>query len=425
MGMRKDSEQHLLWTEAECSRKGIAVYKSNRGGDITYHGPGQIVGYPILSLAHRKDLHAYLRDIEEVIIRTLAIYGLAAARRKGHTGIWLNNERKICAIGVAVRSWVTYHGFALNVCPNMAHFDGIVPCGIIDGSVTSLDNELDEAVDIADLKARLAVEFKRVFRNSLLIRWICENQIGSEPNYPPAPNTKPCARSSTTTICIPSVRVPNVRNMGECWSRGTATVMILGNICTRSCTFCAIQTGRPTELDIGEPARVAESIARMKLKHAVITSVARDDLKDGGASVWAATIRAVHHRMPECAVEVLTADFRGQQEYLDLVLDACPDIFNHNLETVKRLQRPIRKTARYDRSLWVLEHAKSRGFITKSGIMLGIGEKNRDQRKCSRTWLKSASMCSPSVSIYNPLNSTPRSIAGSPPRNFHIGRNTL
>lgn len=173
------------------------------------------------------------------------------------------------------------------------------------------------------------------------------------------------------TVCK-SAQCPN---MGECWSRGTATVMILGNICTRSCRFCAIQTGRPTELDLGEPARVAESIARMDLKHTVITSVARDDLKDGGASVWAATIRAVHNRAPECAVEVLTADFRGQQEYLDVVLDACPDIFNHNLETVKRLQRPIRKTARYDRSLWVLEHAKSRGFITKSGIMLGIGEK--------------------------------------------------
>ncbi len=172
------------------------------------------------------------------------------------------------------------------------------------------------------------------------------------------------------TVCK-SAQCPN---MGECWSRGTATVMILGNICTRSCSFCAIQTGRPTELDMGEPARVADSIAKMNLKHAVITSVARDDLKDGGASIWANTIRAVHNRMPECAVEVLTADFRGQQEYLDIVLDACPDIFNHNLETVKRLQRPIRKTARYDRSLWVLEHAKSRGFITKSGIMLGIGE---------------------------------------------------
>lgn len=182
------------------------------------------------------------------------------------------------------------------------------------------------------------------------------------------------------TVCK-SAQCPN---MGECWSRGTATVMILGNICTRSCRFCAIQTGRPTELDLGEPARVAESIAKMDLKHAVITSVARDDLKDGGASVWAATIRAIQNRIPECAVEVLTADFRGQQEYLDLVLDACPDIFNHNLETVKRLQRPIRKTARYDRSLWVLEHAKSRGFITKSGIMLGIGEKEEEIREVLR-----------------------------------------
>ena len=173
------------------------------------------------------------------------------------------------------------------------------------------------------------------------------------------------------TVCK-SAQCPN---MGECWSRGTATVMILGNTCTRSCSFCAINTGRPTELDFGEPARVAESIAKMKLKHAVVTSVARDDLKDGGASIWANTVRAIHNKVPECAVEILTADFRGQQEYLDLVLDACPDIFNHNLETVARLQRPIRKTARYDRSLWVLEHAKSRGFITKSGIMLGIGEK--------------------------------------------------
>ena len=176
------------------------------------------------------------------------------------------------------------------------------------------------------------------------------------------------------TVCK-SAQCPN---MGECWSRGTATVMILGNICTRSCRFCAIQTGRPTELDLGEPARVAESIAKMGLKYTVITSVARDDLKDGGASVWAATIRAIRHRAPECAVEVLTADFRGQQEYLDVVLDACPDIFNHNMETVERLQRPIRKTARYDRSLWVLKHAKSRGFITKSGIMLGIGEKEEE-----------------------------------------------
>jgi lipoic acid synthetase len=151
--------------------------------------------------------------------------------------------------------------------------------------------------------------------------------------------------------------------------------MILGNICTRSCTFCAVQTGRPTELDFGEPARVAEAVARMGLRHAVITSVARDDLTDGGASVWAATIRAVRHRCPGTAIEVLIPDFRGQVEPLDTVLDARPDILNHNLETVERLQRPIRKTARYDRTLGVLRHAKGRGFVAKSGIMLGLGER--------------------------------------------------
>jgi lipoic acid synthetase len=154
--------------------------------------------------------------------------------------------------------------------------------------------------------------------------------------------------------------------------------MILGNICTRSCTFCAVQTGRPTELDLGEPARVAESIAQMKLRHVVITSVARDDLKDGGASVWAATVRAARHRNPQTTFEVLPADFRGEQVHLDTLLDARPDILNHNLETVERLQRPIRKTARYDRSFWVLKHAKSRDFITKTGIMLGIGEREEE-----------------------------------------------
>lgn len=176
------------------------------------------------------------------------------------------------------------------------------------------------------------------------------------------------------TVCK-SAHCPNI---GECWSRGTATLMILGNICTRSCTFCAIQTGRPTELDLSEPARVALAVAKMGLQHAVITSVARDDLKDGGASVWAATVRAIRHRNPSTAIEILIPDFRGKEKDLDTVLDAKPDILNHNMETVKRLQRPIRKTARYDRSLWVLRYAKKRNFITKTGLMLGIGEKKEE-----------------------------------------------
>ena len=172
------------------------------------------------------------------------------------------------------------------------------------------------------------------------------------------------------TVCQ-SAQCPN---MGECWSRGTATVMILGNVCTRSCNFCAIQTGRPTELDLGEPARVADAVAKMNLRHCVITSVTRDELKDGGASVWAATIRAIRYRNPSTAIEVLTPDFKGKLDQVDTVLAAEPDIFNHNVETVERLQKPVRVQARYERSLKVLRHAADQGHVTKSGIMLGLGE---------------------------------------------------
>ena len=172
------------------------------------------------------------------------------------------------------------------------------------------------------------------------------------------------------TVCQ-SAQCPN---MGECWSRGTATVMILGNVCTQSCNFCAIQTGRPTELDLGEPARVADAVAKMNLRHCVITSVTRDELKDGGASVWAATIRAIRYRNPSTAIEVLTPDFKGKLDQVDTVLAAEPDIFNHNVETVERLQKPVRVQARYERSLKVLRHAADQGHVTKSGIMLGLGE---------------------------------------------------
>lgn len=166
MGLRKGAEQHLLWAEQKCRSRGIEIVQSNRGGDITYHGPGQIVAYPIISLQRRKNLHAYLRNLEEVVIRTLLTYGLDSARREGKTGVWIGNRRKICAIGVAVRTWITYHGFALNVDPDMSCFEGIVPCGIREGSVTTLVDELNRPVDMNEVKARLAVEFKRIFENT-------------------------------------------------------------------------------------------------------------------------------------------------------------------------------------------------------------------------------------------------------------------
>lgn len=172
------------------------------------------------------------------------------------------------------------------------------------------------------------------------------------------------------TVCE-SAQCPN---LGECWSRKTATIMILGNICTRSCGFCAVQTGRPTELDRDEPRRVAEAIRLMGLKHAVITSVARDELTDGGAGIWAETIRAVREANPGTAIEVLIPDFKGRWQDLETVLDAKPDILNHNVETVPRLHKIVRPQAKYERSLEMLRRAKAAGFVTKSGLMLGIGE---------------------------------------------------
>ena len=162
IGLRAGAESHLVWGSAELTRAGVAVAKTNRGGDITYHGPGQIVGYPIVSLATRKDLHAYLRFLETVLINSLRTIGLDAARREGKTGIWIA-ERKIAAIGVAVRRWVTYHGFALNVNPDLAHFSGIVPCGIAatDGTVTSVAVELGRSVESDDLKHVLGAELDR------------------------------------------------------------------------------------------------------------------------------------------------------------------------------------------------------------------------------------------------------------------------
>lgn len=160
IGLRAGAEANLVWPEPALAREGIEVVKTNRGGDITYHGPGQIVGYPIVSLAGQRDLHAYLRFLEEVLIRSLGGLGLEAGRREGKTGIWLG-PRKIAAIGVAVRRWVTYHGFALNVDPRLEHFGGIVPCGIAatDGTVTSMTAELGRPVDSAGVKRVLAREF--------------------------------------------------------------------------------------------------------------------------------------------------------------------------------------------------------------------------------------------------------------------------
>ena len=166
----------------------------------------------------------------------------------------------------------------------------------------------------------------------------------------------------------------NCPNMGECWGAGTATFMILGNICTRSCSFCAVATGRPLAVDFQEPGRVAESVSLMKVKHCVITSVDRDDLVDGGSSIWAETIRAIRKKSPSTTLETLLPDFKGIWENLQTVLVTRPEVVSHNLETVRRLTKEIRIQAKYDRSLEALRIINASGSRTKSGIMLGLGE---------------------------------------------------
>jgi len=163
-------------------------------------------------------------------------------------------------------------------------------------------------------------------------------------------------------------------NMGECWGAGTATFMILGNTCTRSCSFCAVATGRPNEYDIDEPSRVAEAVKLMEVKHCVITSVNRDELKDLGAGVWAATIREVREQSPNTTMETLIPDFRAKWDLLNLVLDEKPEVVSHNMETVERLYRRVRPQAKYERSLEQILRTKNHGRRTKSGVMLGLGE---------------------------------------------------
>ena len=184
---------------------------------------------------------------------------------------------------------------------------------------------------------------------------------------------KSMMRGKTLHTVCEEAKCPNIY---ECWSNRTATFMILGNICTRACRFCAVTSGLPTELDLQEPERVAEATEQMGLRHVVVTSVARDDLADGGASVFAATIRAIRQRTPLCSIEVLIPDFMGERKSLEIVLDAKPDILNHNIETVERLSDRVRSKAKYSRSLELLGRAKDYApdIPTKSSIMVGVGE---------------------------------------------------
>lgn len=428
MGARADPAHVLVRPESV----GAELVASDRGGDVTYHGPGQLVVYPIVTVDDEPAAGpAHVRRLESVIIDALLRLGIGGngttvGRLPGFPGIWIDPggtiPRKVAAVGVrtvrtADRRRRTMHGVALNVDCDLGMFGHIVPCGIADLPVTSLANEgysatMEEVIDAVVHQSEL-VWSRGPGRDRQDVR------VG-----PLAPSPGPADVDGSTTSERPAVRrlrqagvdpgagvpfsarkpswlrVPvrrgegfvqldrTIRGLGlatvceeagcpniyECWSAGTATFMVNGSRCTRSCGFCQVDTRRPLPLDPEEPSRVAEAVAQMGVAHAVVTCVARDDLPDGGATAIAGTVGAIRHRCPGTKIEVLVSDCKGDGPSLDLVIQARPDVFNHNIETVARLQRAVRPSAGYARSLAVLARAADAGLIVKSGLMVGLGE---------------------------------------------------
>ncbi|MBI2963670.1 MAG: lipoyl synthase [Deltaproteobacteria bacterium] len=397
---RGGNEANLLGAP---QRLGVPSFRIGRGGDATFHGPGQLVAYPILSLDREgRDLHRYLRRLEEVVIRTLAGFGLAAQRIEKKTGVWIG-RRKIASIGVGVRRWMTCHGLALNVDPDLDYFRAIVACGIDGVEVTSMARELGPRVSLAEVRARLVREFAEVFAVSVDVpargaaprrgrRYaarISEADPGvSGERKPPWLRARMPAGGAyfktrgiladlrLTTVCQEAL-CPNI---GECWAHSTATFLLMGESCTRSCGFCAVKHGATEQLDPREPERVASAAARLGLKHVVVTSVNRDDLPDGGAGHFAATARAIKRHAVDCAVELLIPDFQGDERALRTVVDSPVDVLDHNTETVPRLYPTVRPGSRYARSLELLARAKRMRpeLLVKSGVMAGLGETDEE-----------------------------------------------
>ena len=399
LGSRADLT-HVLRDPASV---GAELVQADRGGDVTYHGPGQLVGYPIVSLeewrAGRHDVVAYVRKLEDVLIAVLGDFGIVAERSAGYTGVWVG-EMKIAAIGVRVARGRTRHGFALNVEPDLTMFEHIVPCGIHDRGVTSIARVLAHAVEMRAVVDRVVARFAEAFGHGEIERHDVAWELPVRPPGAPAVaitltrkrpewmrvrarmddefiELKQLVRDLDLHTVCEEAGCPNIY---ECWGDRTATFMILGDRCTRACGFCLVDTRKPLAVDEDEPQRVADAVATLGLAHAVITCVARDDLADGGASVHAATVDAIRATSPGTAVELLISDCKGDASALQRIFDARPDVLNHNLETVARLQRLVRRSAGYARSLAVLGCAKQAGLLTKSGIMVGLGEQPDEVR---------------------------------------------
>ncbi len=359
----------LRFHETFLESRGVELYSIDRGGQATAHEPGQMVAYPLVRLK-KKDLHWYVQTFLGSVAAVLEDYGLTPEFKSGEPGLWVNGS-KITSLGVAVKKWVASHGIALNVNNDLSTFDLIVPCGKPTETVTSMAKELGRPVDMEEVKAKFVARFQEAFgymrKSTPKPDWLksCVPQSDKV-----ADMGKLIGELQLGTVCQ-SAHCPN---LGECFSRGTATFMILGADCTRQCRFCAVQNRQPSAVDHDEPERVALAAQKLGLSYAVVTSVTRDDLPDGGSGQFVRTIEALRQIVPGIKVEVLVPDFQGSETSLRQVLDSHPDVFNHNVETVPRIYAEIRPQADYQRSLKILKVAAAAGLTTKTGLMLGFGE---------------------------------------------------
>jgi len=411
-GASADLENNL---KCEPRAVGADLVRVHRGGDITYHGPGQLVVYPIRSLpgkhgeASPADVTAYVCSVEQLVIDSLAEFGVVAGRKSGYPGVWIEPDtsraRKICAIGVRVARGATQrrtmHGLALNVDPDLRYMrEHIVPCGIAEWPVTSLREEGCPATlrEVADVVARLATErWGVVERDGAVnssddrhdVAWEYEPdvvgmQIAARKPEWLRPHVQHGSEVLATKKTLRDLHLVTVceeagcPNLSECWRDGTATFMVLGERCTRACGFCLVDTRKPDLPDADEPIRVAEAVRRMGLQHAVLTMVARDDLADGGFAHVARCVDMIRELNPGVSVETLVSDAKGDDDSLQHLFEVRPDVFNHNIETIARLQRIVRPSAGYARSLSVLARAHRAGLVTKSGFMLGLGEERHE-----------------------------------------------
>ena len=406
---RRSEPGHLPMGEEWYRMQGVEVEETDRGGQVTYHGPGQLVGYPIMGI---KDVLAYVRTMERALIAALADEQVEAEIREGLTGVWVE-DRKIGSIGVHVargrhhariRHQRRQRPPAVRVDRAVRHRERADDVALQGDRANRPDEVLPQARGVAvrgGVRPAPAAGLARApsWRPGSLSRVSTRSRANPggarildmgevrpfrERKPPwfkvPAPGGAKFRElksmiddAGLNTVCEEAA-CPNI---GECWDAGTATFMILGDTCTRRCGFCNVKTGKPTFDDPLEPLRVAQSVRQMGLKHAVITSVDRDDLPDLGSRAFVGVIRSIRRQAPGCKVEVLTPDFRGQEMPLARVIAERPDVFNHNVETVPRLYPLARRGSNFLRSCRVLRNAKEMGgdeVVTKSGLMTGLGE---------------------------------------------------